>query len=131
MTRCHIIQRIVASNFNLEPERLRKKSRRAPIVLARHIAMYLCWKHTSQSLQQIAESFNRVNHTTVIHARDKIKRELRTIPEMRTTVAKLEGELPDFWWIAKTKEIVDLLQAHCERDPEIIATPDLCGSILH
>jgi chromosomal replication initiator protein len=48
------------------------KSRRRPLVTARQVAMYVCRELTDLSFPAIAREFGGRDHTTVIHAVDKI-----------------------------------------------------------
>ncbi|TMK16503.1 MAG: chromosomal replication initiator protein DnaA [Actinobacteria bacterium] len=49
-------------------------SRSRPLVTARQVAMYLCRELTPLSLPKIGEVFGGRDHTTVMHANDKIKK---------------------------------------------------------
>jgi chromosomal replication initiation ATPase DnaA len=49
-----------------------KKSRKKELVHVRHIAMYLLYTHTSLSLASIGKILGNYDHTSVIHARDRI-----------------------------------------------------------
>lgn len=64
------------------------RSRRKEVVHPRHIAMYLCRKFTSLSLQAIGLRFGGRDHSTVSHAREKVSDRLDVQPE-------LEDELDD------------------------------------
>jgi chromosomal replication initiator protein len=57
-------------------EELRSKDRNKEIVRLRHIAMYLAKRYSKKSLTEIANYFSRKDHTTVIHAIDKVEQEL-------------------------------------------------------
>ena len=70
-----IIQEIVASYFKIKIEDLHAKRRTRNIAFPRQIAMYLCRELTDTSLPQIGNFFGGRDHTTVIHACDKISRE--------------------------------------------------------
>jgi chromosomal replication initiator protein len=67
-----------AAAFGFQPIELAGPSRRQPLVLARQIAMYLCREHTDLSLPKIGALFGGRDHTTVIHAIDKVKRLIGT-----------------------------------------------------
>lgn len=70
-----VIQEIVASYFKMKIEDLHAKKRTRSIAFPRQIAMYLCRELTDTSLPQIGNFFGGRDHTTVIHAYDKIKKE--------------------------------------------------------
>ena len=58
--------------FGLSVEELRGKSRRRPLVTARQIAMYVLREMTDFSYPAIGREFGGRDHTTVIHAVEKI-----------------------------------------------------------
>ncbi len=62
-----------ASMFGFTVEDLCGKSRRRPLVIARQIGMYVFRELTDFSYPRIAEQFGGRDHTTVIHAVEKIK----------------------------------------------------------
>lgn len=61
-----------AEMFGLEVEQLRGKSRTRDLVHARQVGMYVCRELTDLSYPQIGKEFGGRDHTTVIHAYDKI-----------------------------------------------------------
>lgn len=67
------IERVVADRYNLKGALLRSKKRTKEIAHARHVAMYLARTLTSSSLPQIGKSFGDRDHTSVLHACNKIK----------------------------------------------------------
>lgn len=62
-----------AEFYALHVKDIRGKGRTAKVVLARHISMYLCRKLMGLSYVAIAEFFGGKDHTTVIHACNKIE----------------------------------------------------------
>ncbi len=64
---------VTASHFHTTPDDLVGPSRKQPLARSRQIAMYLCRENTNLSLPKIGEAFGGRDHTTVIHAVDKIK----------------------------------------------------------
>ena len=67
------IQEAVANYFELKISDLKSTKRTRAFVYPRQISMYLCRKLTSLSLQEIAHAFNKQDHTTVMHAYEKIQ----------------------------------------------------------
>ena len=61
-----------AEMFDFTVEELQGRSRRRPLVTARQIAMYVFRELTDLSYPAIAREFGGRDHTTVIHAVDKI-----------------------------------------------------------
>jgi len=64
-------------------------TRRQPVVQARHTAMYLIRELTDLSFPAIAEKFGGRDHTTVLHATTKIKRQMTEKQEVYRMVAQL------------------------------------------
>jgi chromosomal replication initiator protein len=58
--------------FSLDVEQLKGKSRTRDLVHARQVGMYVCRELTDLSYPQIGKEFGGRDHTTVIHAYDKI-----------------------------------------------------------
>jgi chromosomal replication initiator protein len=65
-----------AKLFGWTVEDLCGKSRRRPLVTARQIGMYVMRELTDLSYPRIAETFGGRDHTTVMYAVDKIKRQM-------------------------------------------------------
>jgi chromosomal replication initiator protein len=68
-----LIKKMVAEYFHIDKEDLNAKIRTKEIALARQIAMHLSRELTNSSLPKIGEDFGGRDHTTVMHACDKIK----------------------------------------------------------
>lgn len=62
----------VANHFNISLEQLQTKERTATLVLARQVAMYLLRAFGGMSLKEIGAYFGGKDHSTVIHAIEKI-----------------------------------------------------------
>jgi chromosomal replication initiator protein len=71
ITAAFIIEK-TAEMFSLEVEQLQSKSRTRDLVHARQVGMYVCRELTDLSYPQIGQEFGGRDHTTVIHAYDKI-----------------------------------------------------------
>jgi chromosomal replication initiator protein len=67
------IERVVSDHYKVKAVVLRSKKRNKEIAHARHIAMYLARTLTSASLPQIGKDFGDRDHTSVLHACNKIK----------------------------------------------------------
>lgn len=68
-----IIQKTVAKFYNLKIDDFKSRRRTQNIAFPRQIAMYLCRELTDSSLPSIGQEFGGRDHTTVMHACDKIK----------------------------------------------------------
>lgn len=64
--------RIVCTYYNVRPSHLKSSERTESIVLPRQVAMYLIRKKLGYKLLETAEFLKRKDHTTVLHAEEKI-----------------------------------------------------------
>ena len=64
----------ICKYYNLQKEDLIGKKRPKNIALPRQIAMYLCRRMTDASLPKVGLSFGGRDHTTVIHAYEKVEK---------------------------------------------------------
>lgn len=67
------IERVVADHYKVKTALLHSKKRQKDIAHARHVAMYLARTLTSASLPNIGKTFGDRDHTSVLHACNKIK----------------------------------------------------------
>ena len=88
-----IIQDIVASYFNLRVDDLKSQRRTRNVSYPRQIAMYLSRKLTDMSLPKIGEEFGGRDHTTVIHAYEKISDNLNRDETLQHTIDDLTKKL--------------------------------------
>lgn len=87
------IQDVVASYYNLRIEDLKSQRRTRSVAYPRQIAMYLSRKLTDMSLPKIGEEFGGRDHTTVIHAYEKISENLKTDDTLQHTVNNITKKL--------------------------------------
>lgn len=83
------IQRCVAEEFGASLQDLKTKRRNKNIVLPRQIAMYLSRELTDLSLPEIGNSFGGKDHTTVLHAYNKIREEVNINPDFKERVSRV------------------------------------------
>ncbi|MDD3840068.1 MAG: chromosomal replication initiator protein DnaA [Clostridia bacterium] len=84
-----LIQEIVANHFNLKVEQFKSRKRTRSISYPRQIAMYISRELTDSSLPKIGEEFGGRDHTTVIHAHEKISNDLKTDDNLRDIIDSL------------------------------------------
>lgn len=87
------IQNKVASYFHISINDLKGKKRMKSIVMPRQIAMYLSREMTSNSLPKIGKEFGGKDHTTVIHACDKIAEIIKLDADLRKEIADIKSAL--------------------------------------
>lgn len=82
-----------AQYFAFKPAELTGASRKAPLTAARHTAMYLLYNDLQLPYEQVGRLFGGRDHTTVIHAVDKITERLKTDPSMAKIIADIKHGL--------------------------------------
>ncbi|TDM10422.1 chromosomal replication initiator protein DnaA [Macrococcus lamae] len=87
------IQTIVGSFYNVRMEDFTAKKRTKSIAFPRQIAMYLARELTDYSLPKIGEEFGGRDHTTVIHAHEKIKTQIEHDAALKKEIENLEKEI--------------------------------------
>ena len=80
------IQRKVSDFFGVKLSDFKAKNRTKAVAFPRQIAMYLSRQLTHASLAEVGRSFGGKDHTTVLHAVDKITTLLQEDPKLRKTV---------------------------------------------
>ncbi|MCA0993186.1 chromosomal replication initiator protein DnaA [Pseudalkalibacillus hwajinpoensis] len=70
----HDIQTVIGDHFSVKLEDFAAKKRTKSVAFPRQIAMYLSRELTDFSLPKIGEEFGGRDHTTVIHAHEKISK---------------------------------------------------------
>ncbi len=83
----------VSDRFNVSISQLQSKSRTRSLALPRQITMYLSRKLTNMSLTEIGGFLGGRDHSTVIHADEKIMRLLKKDKNLLFVLQKIESEL--------------------------------------
>ena len=76
----------VGKFYSIDDNALRGQGRTKETSLARQIAMYLIRNMTKLSLKEIGKEFNNRDHTTVLHAIERIEEFCKTKPEIAEVV---------------------------------------------
>lgn len=84
------IQEKVSNYYSISITDLKGKKRVKSIVVPRQIAMYLARELTDSSLPKIGAEFGGKDHTTVIHAHEKIQQLIKNDPILEREVAELK-----------------------------------------
>lgn len=88
------IQRVVAHHFNLDLRDMKSKRRTDAVAFPRQIAMYLARTLTDEfSTSQIGDEFGGKDHTTVMHACNKIKARMATDPYFVAKVNQISQDI--------------------------------------
>ncbi len=87
------IQEEVAKYYHIQLKDLKGKKRVKSIVVPRQIAMYLARELTDNSLPKIGAEFGGKDHTTVIHAHEKIQQLMDSSISMQNEVSEIKNFL--------------------------------------
>lgn len=87
------IQEEVADYYHLKVSDLKGKKRTKGIVVPRQIAMYLCRELTESSLPKIGAEFGGKDHSTVLHAYDKIQQLVKENLNIQNEVTEIKNKL--------------------------------------
>lgn len=87
------VQRVVARHFNLDIRDMKSKRRTDAVAFPRQVAMYLARTLTEFSTIQLGEQFGGKDHTTIMHACNKIKNKLSGDPYFVALVNKITQEI--------------------------------------
>ncbi len=87
------IKRAVATQFGVRPSEMVSKTRTKSISFPRHVAMFLCRKHTTLSYPEIGGEFGGRDHSSVIHAANVVAGKIQSNQEIRQVVQEIENRL--------------------------------------
>ena len=93
--RIDLVQQLVAKNYNISLEDLKGKKRNSEYTVPRQIAMYICRIYLDESLARIGIDFGGKDHTTVMHAVNKIKKELEKDDSINLEIQKIISKIPN------------------------------------
>ncbi len=91
-TPAHIMDE-VGNYFCISTDEFKSRKRTKDVAFARQVAMYLCCHLTDLSLPKIGDEFGGRDHTTVIHARDKITRDIDDDAQLSSVVSNLKKKI--------------------------------------
>lgn len=87
------IQEAVANHFKIKIDDLNSKRRTRNVTVPRQLAMYLCRELTDLSLPKIGDLFGGRDHTTVIHAYEKVNRERQEDSRLSALIAEISARI--------------------------------------
>ncbi len=87
------IQEEVAGHYGLTVPKLTSASREQKVALPRQVDMFLCLELAKETLQSIAEKFNKKDHTTVIAAVERVRELMAEDEGLREAVQGLSVKL--------------------------------------
>lgn len=84
-----LIQEVVTQRFNLKLTDMKARKRTDAVAFPRQIAMHLSREMTAASLPEIGNAFGGRDHTTVIHAINKIEQKMKQDTDLAATIESL------------------------------------------
>ncbi|WP_110928037.1 chromosomal replication initiator protein DnaA [Bacillus massiliglaciei] len=87
------IQKTVGEHFSVKLEDFKAKKRTKSVAFPRQIAMYLSREMTDSSLPKIGDEFGGRDHTTVIHAHEKISKLIQTDALLQRQIKEIQEQL--------------------------------------
>lgn len=88
-----LIQETISKYFNISVNDLKGIKRSVDVTFPRQIAMYLCRNVAGQPLTVIGSKFGKRDHTTVLHACNKIESEVKENPSTKRIVDSVKNLL--------------------------------------
>lgn len=88
-----VIIKTVSRYFDINPESMLGKKRSRDVSYPRQIAMYLCRELTDMSLPKIGQAFGGRDHTTILHACEKIQEDIENNAEIRRAVSEIKKNI--------------------------------------
>jgi len=83
----------VAAHFDITPKEIMGANRKKELILPRHISIYIAKKLMDRSISEIAKAFNKKNHSTIIHAYEKMEELQRNNIEIKKDIDHIMNEL--------------------------------------
>ena len=87
------IQDVVGKYFNIDPKDLKGAKRSNDVTFPRQIAMYLCRNVAQMSMPQIGRDFGNRDHSTGMHACNKIEKEIKSNSNTKLIVESVQNLL--------------------------------------
>ncbi len=88
-----LIIREVCKFYSVEPAALRGQSRVKDTATARQVAMYLIRSQTTLSLNDIGREFSNRDHTTVLHAINRVESRMKTDPDLTEIIKDIKANI--------------------------------------
>lgn len=90
-----LVKKYVCKHFNIKQVDIESSKRSRNLSFPRQIAMYICRDMTDLSLPKIGEAFGNRDHTTVLHACDKIISEMNLNESLKNIIKEIESSIKE------------------------------------
>lgn len=90
------IQKVIADNYQISVSELKGKKREKKFVIPRQIAIYIARELTEISYSEIGEEFGGKDHSTIMHAYEKIAEQIKIDPSLESKVQAFVREIKEY-----------------------------------
>jgi chromosomal replication initiator protein len=91
-----IIQKVIADNYQISISDLKSKKRDKKFVIPRQIAIYISRELTEISYSELGNEFGGKDHSTIMHAYDKIAESIKIDPTLESKINILIREIKEY-----------------------------------
>ena len=88
------IIKVITKHYSYKLDELRSKNRNKQLAFVRQLAMFMMKKFTDKSLREIGIFLGGRDHSTVLHAIDKVEKNILDQPELQEKIRLIEKEIP-------------------------------------
>ncbi|MCQ2583143.1 MAG: chromosomal replication initiator protein DnaA [Treponema sp.] len=90
------IQKVIANDFQVSVSDLKSKKRDKKYVIPRQIAIYIAREITEISYTELGMEFGGKDHTTIMHAYEKIAEQIKFDPSLNSKIQLYIREIKDY-----------------------------------
>jgi chromosomal replication initiator protein len=90
------IQKVTADFCNVSVSDIKNPKRDKKFVIPRQIAIYICRELTEYSFTEIGREFGGRDHSTIMHAYDKIASQIKTDSSLNSKIQLLMRQVKDY-----------------------------------
>ena len=91
-----IIQKVIAENYQISISELKSKKRDKKYVFPRQVAIYIARELTEISYSELGNEFGGKDHSTIMHAYDKIAESIKLDSSLEAKISLLIREIKEF-----------------------------------
>lgn len=90
-----LVKKYICKHFSIKQVDLESAKRSRNLAFPRQIAMYICREMTDLSLPKIGQSFGNRDHTTVLHACEKISKEMKINESLKDIIKEIQDSIKE------------------------------------
>lgn len=90
-----LVKKHICKHFSIKQVDLESAKRSRNLAFPRQIAMYLCREMTELSLPKIGVAFGNRDHTTVLHACEKISKEMKLNESLNDIIKEIQAAIKE------------------------------------